>query len=148
MKVILKKDIKSVGKKGEVINASDGYARNYLFPRNLAVEATEGSMRTLQAQREEEAKKKAEELKAARELAKKMADVMVVLKVKTGENGRLFGSITSKDVAERLKEVYGIDIDKKKITIHETIKAAGVYQADVKLYTDVTAKIRVSIESL
>jgi large subunit ribosomal protein L9 len=148
MKVILKADVKGVGKKGEVINASTGYARNYLFPRNLAVEATEGSMKTLEKQRELEAQKRAEELEEARKLAKKLEGMTVEIKVKAGENGKLFGSITSKDISDSLKEQYSIDIDKKKIVLSEPIKVAGGYTSEVKVYPEVNAKLKVLVEGI
>jgi large subunit ribosomal protein L9 len=147
MKVILKSDVKGVGKKGEVVNASDGYARNFLFPRNLAVEATEGSMKTLEAQRAKEAQKKAEELAAAKELAKKISGLNLKIEVKMGENGKLFGSITSKDIAERVREQFDLDIDKKKIAMDEAIKVAGEYEVEIKVYPEVAAKLKVSIIS-
>jgi len=145
MKVILKADVKSVGKKGEVINASDGYARNFLFPRGLAVEATEGNVKSLEAVKENEKKKKAEELQKAKELAKKIEGLTVTIKAKTGENGKLFGSITSKDIAEELKKQHKIDIDKKKIALDEAIKSAGVFNVEVKVYPEVSASLKVSI---
>lgn len=148
MKVILKADVKGVGKKGEVINASTGYARNYLFPRNLAVEATEGSMKTLEKQRELEAQKRAEELEEAKKLAKKLEGMTVKIQVKAGENGKLFGSITSKDISESLKEQYSIDIDKKKIILSEPIKVAGGYTSEVKVYPEVSAKLKVMVEGI
>lgn len=148
MKVILKADVKGVGKKGEVINASTGYARNYLFPRNLAVEATEGSMKTLEKQRELEAQKKAEELEEAKKLTKKLEGMTVKMQVKAGENGKLFGSITSKDISESLKAQYGIDIDKKKIILAEPIKVAGAYTSEVKVYPEVSAKLTVMVEAI
>lgn len=145
MKVILKADVKSVGKKGEVINASDGYARNFLFPRGLAVEATEGNVKSLEAVKENEKKKKAEELQKAKELAKKIEGLTVTIKAKTGENGKLFGSITSKDIAEELKKQHKIDIDKKKVALDEAIKSAGVFNVEVKVYPEVSASLKVSI---
>lgn len=145
MKVILKADIKGVGKKGEVINASDGYARNFLFPRNLALEATEGNLASLQEKKDSEKFRKQEEFKEARELAKKLGGVTVSFKVKTGENGRLFGSITTKDIAEELKNQHGIDIDKRKIVLDEAIKSIGKYNLEVKVYPDVSAKLKVEV---
>jgi large subunit ribosomal protein L9 len=145
MKVILKQDVKSIGKKGEVINTSDGYARNFLFPRGLAVEATEGNVKNVETQKANEVKKKAEELQKAKELAKKISDYTVKIEVKTGENGKLFGSITSKDIAEEIKKQYKLDIDKKKIVLDDAIKTAGVYTVEIKIYPEVSAKIKVSI---
>lgn len=145
MKVILKADIKGVGKKGEVINTSDGYARNFLFPRNLAVEANEGNLKTYNLQKQNEAKKKAEELQAAKELAKRISELEVRLEVKAGENGKLFGSITSKDISDALKAQHKIEIDKKKIQMDEAIKVAGVYNVEVKVYPEVSTKLKVNI---
>jgi large subunit ribosomal protein L9 len=147
MKVILKADVKSVGKKGEVINASDGYARNFLFPRNLAVEATEGNMKSLENHRAKEAQKKSEELQAAREVAKKLSDLTVTIQAKSGANGKLFGSITSKEISEKLKEQHAIDIDKKKIVLDEAIKVAGTYEVEVKVYPEVSGKLKVNIQN-
>ncbi|MCX7696023.1 MAG: 50S ribosomal protein L9 [Caloramator sp.] len=145
MKVILKADIKGVGKKDEVINVSDGYARNFLFPKKFAVEATEGNLRVLEEQKAKEAEKKREEIKSAQELAKKLATLTVEVAVKVGDNGKIFGSVTSKDIADALKKQHNIDIDKKKIDLPEAIKIAGVYTVDVKIYPEVTGKLKVSI---
>lgn len=145
MKVILKADVKGVGKKGELINASDGYARNYLFPRNLAIEANEGNLKTLEHQRAKEAKKKSEELQAAKEFAKSISELEVTLRVKTGDNGKLFGSITSKDIADQLKKDHGIEIDKKKLVLEDAIKVTGTYEVDVKVYPEVHGKLKVNI---
>ncbi|MEF9935318.1 MAG: 50S ribosomal protein L9 [Clostridium sp.] len=145
MKVILKADVKGTGKKGEVINASDGYARNFLFPKGLAVEATTGNMKSHDLQKAAEAKRKAEELDAAKELAKKISDLTVSLKVKTGDNGKVFGSVTSKDIAEALEKEHGIKVDKKKVDIKDAIKTVGVYTVDVKVYPEVIGKLKVNI---
>lgn len=145
MKVILKADVKSVGKKGDIINASDGYARNFLFPKGFAVEATEGNLKSLKAIKVSEQKKKEEELKNARELAKKIEGLTVLIKVKAGENGKLFGSITSKDIADELKKQFKIEIDKKKVILEEAIKSAGAYNVEIKVYPDVVASLKVNI---
>lgn len=145
MKVILKADVKGLGKKGDIVNASDGYARNFLFPKGVAAEATEGNLRAQEAFKAKEAKKKAEEAESARELAKKISSLSIELGVKTGENGKLFGSITSKDIAEELKKQHGIDIDKKKFVLDEAIKTAGQYSIEVKVYPEITAKLKVTI---
>jgi len=144
----LKQDIKGVGKKGDVINASDGYARNYLLPRGLAIEANEGNLSMLKEKKDAEKFRKDNELKDARELAKKLSGLKVDLSVKAGENGKLFGSITSKDIAEAIKEQKGIDIDKRKIALNEAIKVTGVYDIEVKVYPGVTAKLKVEIKGL
>ena len=145
MKIILKADVKSVGKKGELINASDGYARNYLFPRDLAMEATEGNMKTLEHQKSKEAKKKGEELQNAKDFAKKLSGLEVSIKVKVGDSGKLFGSITSKDIAEQIKAQHGIEIDKKKIILEDPIKIAGTYEVEIKVYPEVHGKLKVNI---
>lgn len=145
MKVILNQDIKGVGKKGEIINASDGYARNYLFPRKLANEATEGNMTELKEKKDSEKFRKDNEAQEARELAKKLNGLSVNFDVKAGENGRLFGSITSKDIAEKIKKQHGFDVDKKKIVLDEPIKAAGVYHIEVKIYPEINAKLKVAV---
>lgn len=145
MKVILKEDIKGVGKKGELINASEGYARNYLLPRGLALEGTEGNLAMLKEKKDSQKFKKENEQKEAQDLAKKLTGIVVKFKVKAGEGGRLFGSITSKDVAEEIKKQHGFDVDKKKIVLDEPIKSAGTYNVEVKVYPEVSAKIKVEV---
>jgi len=147
MKVILLKDVKGVGKKGEVINAADGYARNFLFPRKLAEQATDSSMHILNNQKEAERRKKLAEVEAAQKLAQELSGKEIVIAVKTGENGRLFGSITGKDIADELKKQIGLDIDKKKIVI-ENIKQLGTYDTEIKLYPEISTKIKVIIKEL
>ena len=144
MKVILLKDIKSVGKKGEVINASDGYARNFLFPRKLAQEANDSNMHILNNKKENERKQKLALLEAAQKLAGELKGKEITIKAKAGESGKLFGAITSKDVAHLIKEQYNIEIDKKKIVM-DTIKLVGGYDIDVKLYPEVSTKMKVII---
>lgn len=145
MKVILKADVKGLGKKGDIVNTSDGYARNYLFPKGAATEATEGNLKVQEAIKAKEAKKKAEETESARELGKKIGGLSITISVKTGENGKLFGSITSKDIAEELKKQHGIDIDKKKFVLDEAIKTSGEYTVEVKVYPEISAKLKVVI---
>jgi large subunit ribosomal protein L9 len=145
MKVILKEDIKGVGKKGELINASDGYARNYLFPKGLAMEATEGNLAMLKEKKDAQKFKKDNERNEAQELAKKVSGLVVKFSVKTGEGGRLFGSITSKDIAEEIKKQHKIDVDKRKIVLDEPIKASGTYNLEVKVYPEISAKIKVEV---
>jgi large subunit ribosomal protein L9 len=144
MKVILLQDVKRVGKKGEVIEASDGYARNFLFPRKLAQEASDANMHILNNKKENERKQKLAELEAAQKLAGELKGKEVKITAKTGDNGKLFGAITSKDVAELIKEQYKIEIDKKKIVM-DTIKLAGGYEIDVKIYPEVSTKMKVII---
>ena len=144
MKIILLEDIKSVGKKGEVINASDGYARNYLFPRKLAQEATDGNLHIVNQKNENERKRKLSLLEAAQAKAEELKGKEVRLQVKSGEHGKLFGSITSKDIAEALKKQHNVDLDKKKIAV-EVIKQLGTYEVEIKIYPEVFTKMKVVI---
>lgn len=145
MKVILKADIKGVGKKDQIINAADGYARNYLFPKNLAVPADSGNLNNLKSKNESIAYRKNEDFKEAQAIAEKLKNITVKLEVKAGENGKLFGGVTSKEISEALKKDYKIDIDKKKVLLKETIKVAGVTVVDLKLNEGVMAKVKVQI---
>jgi large subunit ribosomal protein L9 len=144
MKVILKADVKSLGKKGDLVNASDGYARNFLFPKGLAVEANAQAMNEFN--NKEEAKKfhKAEELKAANEVKDKLDGKTFKMTAKAGANGKLFGSVTAKDVSAEIKKTINEDIDKRKITMQD-IKAFGTVQAEVKIYQGVIAKIYIQV---
>lgn len=144
MKVILLADVKSVGKKGEVINASDGYARNFLFPRKLAQEATTENLHILNQKKENERKKKLAETEAAQALAEKLRGKEVKIAAKSGEHGRLFGAITNKDVADEIKRQFNIDIDKKKVVM-DSIKQIGVYDVEVKLYSEISTKMKAVI---
>ncbi len=145
MKVILLKDVKKVGKTGDVIEASDGYARNFLFPRGLAKEATTGNMKVHDKQKAAEEKQKAEDLAKANALVEKIATFKLEMKSKGGEGGRLFGSITSKDIAEALKKQYDVKVDKKKIVLDHPIKEVGEMTIDIKVYPEVVAKLKVNI---
>jgi large subunit ribosomal protein L9 len=145
VKVILKADIKGVGKKNEVINASDGYARNYLFPKNLAVPADNQNMNVLNAKKASEQHKKNVECEKAKKIQEKMKTIVLKIKTKAGENGRIFGSITSKEIAENLDKQFKIKVDKKKIVMQEQIKALGTYVVDVKLFEGVIGKLTVSV---
>ena len=122
MKVILLEDVKNVGKKGELVNASDGYAKNFLFPKKLAVEATKSNLNDFELKQKAEAKRKKEELEQAQNMAKELENKTVTVKVKTGENGKLFGSVTNKEVAEEIVKQTGMEIDKKKVSIGDPIK--------------------------
>lgn len=144
MKVILKADIKGVGKKDEVINASDGYARNYLFPRKLAEEATANALHVVNAKKENERRKKLAELEAAQKLAAELKGKEVTIDAKAGDNGRLFGAITNKDIAEVINNKFNLSIDKKKVVVN-TIKVAGQYEVEIKLYPEVSTKMKVII---
>ncbi len=148
MKVILKQDIKGVGKKDQIINAADGYARNYLLPKNLAVAADTGNMNNLKAKKDSESFRKGEDLKEAQALAKKMKEMTLKFTVKAGENGRLFGAITTKEIAETLKKQYNIVVDKKKIVLPESIKVAGITNVDIKLNEGVVAILKVMVTTI
>ncbi|MBQ6998994.1 MAG: 50S ribosomal protein L9 [Clostridia bacterium] len=145
MKVIFMQDVKGQGKKGEEKNIADGYARNFLLPRGLAVEATAANINNLKGQKESQAYKKEQEIKAAEEIKSKLEGVTVKLSAKAGENGKLFGSITAKDIAEALKKQHNIDVDKRKIVLGSDIKTTGDLTVDAKLYPQIIGKIKVSI---
>jgi len=146
MKLILTQDVKGLGKKDDIVNVSDGYARNFLLPRNLAVEATAGNINIMNAKKEAEKKKMEKELAEAKATAQKLSNMTIVFKTKAGENGKLFGSITSKDIADKMKQTYNIDIDKKKISMTDAIKSLGTTEVEVKLYPGVSAKLTVKVE--
>lgn len=148
MKVILKADIKGVGKKNEVVNASDGYARNFLFPKNLAVEVNAENMSKLKAQNEATQFRKDTEKEEAKKVAEKLTKIMVKVQVKAGENGKIFGGVSAKDISENLEKQHKIKIDKKKIDLKETIKTLGIYNVNVKLYEGVSGEIKVDVISL
>ena len=146
MKVILKKDVKGLGKTEDLVNVSDGYARNYLFPRGLAAEASAGNINIMNTKKEAEKSRKDRELAQAKELAAKLKELVVTIKTKSGENGKLFGSITSKDITDKLKKDFNIDIDKKKMVLPEPIKAVGNFEIEIKLYPEISGKLAVKIE--
>ena len=147
MKVILLDNIKGVGKKDEIINASDGYARNYLLPKKLAVEANSEILSKLNNKKESANYRKDVEKQNAEELAKKIKGIMLKIKVKAGENGKIFGGVTSKEISENLKSQYNFIVDKKKIDLKETIKTLGEFNIDIKLYEGVVASLRVEVIS-
>lgn len=144
MKVILLQDVKNMGKKGDVIEASDGYARNFLFPKKLAEQANNGNLHVLNAKKENERKKKLAELEEAQKLAAELKGKEITIKSKVGDTGKLFGAITNKDVAALINTQFKLAIDKKKV-IMDTIKIAGTYDVEIKLYPEVTAKMKVVI---
>lgn len=144
MKVILLADVKNLGKKGEVINTSDGYARNFLFPRKLASEATQENLHVLNAKKETERRKKLAEIEEAQRVAEKLKNKELKLTTKTGDSGRLFGAITSKDISELIKKQFQVEIDKKKIVM-DTLKQVGTYEIEVKIYPEVSTKMKVVI---
>jgi len=144
MKVIFLQDVKGQGKKGEVKEVSEGYARNYLFPRGLATEATKGNLKTLEVRKQSEERRKQQEKEEAEQLGKRLEQMTVVIRAKAGEGGRLFGAITSKQVAEALAKE-GIEIDKRKIELEEPIRALGVTKVPVRLHPQVRATISVQV---
>ena len=145
MKVILNADVKGLGKKGELVNASDGYARNFLFPKNLAVEANAGAMNELKNREASKAHHIAEEKAAATAAANKVEGKTVVLHAKAGSNGKLFGAITSKEIAAEINKTFGVEVDKKKVTSSD-IKSYGEFTAEIKFYNGITAKVTVKVE--
>ena len=146
MKVILLQDVKALGKKGEVVNVNDGYARNFILPKKLGVEANGKNLNDLKLQKNNEAKVAQEHLEAAKKLAEELKAGKVVLTMKVGEGGRTFGSVSSKEIAEAVKEQMHLDIDKKKIQLKEQIKTLGTHIVSVKLHPEVTAELNVSVK--
>lgn len=147
MKVILLENIKGVGKKDEIINASDGYAQNFLFPKKLALEANKENLAKLKAKQDATSYKKGVEKQEAEKIVAKLKELTLQIKVKAGDNGKIFGGVTSKEISEELNHQYKIDIDKKKIILQETIKNLGVFNVEVKLYEGVIGKINVNVIS-
>ena len=146
MKVILLQDVKALGKKGEVVDVNDGYARNFILPKKLGVEANGKNLNDLKLQKNNEAKVAQEHLDAAKKLAEELKAGKVVLTMKVGEGGRTFGSVSSKEIAEAVKEQMHLDIDKKKIQLKEQIKTLGTHIVSVKLHPEVTAELNVSVK--
>lgn len=147
MIVILNRDVKGTGKAGDVVKVSDGYARNMLLPKGYAKEATEGNIRNLEKQKAIAEEKKAEEKAQAEAQAEEINKVSVKIKTKAGDGGKIFGSITSKDIAEALEQQHGISVDKKKILLNSPIKQTGETAVDIKLYFEVSAQLKVVVEA-
>lgn len=145
MIVILKRDVKGTGKAGEVVKVSDGFARNMLLPKGYAVEATDGNVRSLEKQKALQAKKEAEEKAEAEKIAGVLKEKTIVIKTKAGEGGRLFGSITTKDISDAIKDQLGMNIDKKKIQMNGTVKQIGHFDVEIKLYQGVKGNLGVDI---
>ena len=146
MKVILLQDVKSLGKKGEIVNVNDGYARNFILPKKMGVEATGKNLNDLMLQNNIVKKVAQEQLEAAKVLAEKLGQGKVELAIKVGEGGRAFGSVSSKEIAAAVKEQMGLDVDKKKIQLKETIKSLGTHIVPVKLHPEVTAELKVTVK--
>lgn len=148
MKVILKQDVKELGKKDSLVNVSDGYAKNYLLPRGIAVEATAGNVNEMKNKQKALADKQQRELDAAKQTKDALSGKSVTLKVKAGENGKLFGAVAGKDIAEAAAAQLGINIDKKKIVLSDPIKTTGTHSVQAKLHAGVTAEIKVIVEGI
>lgn len=145
MKIILLEDVKALGKKGEIVNVSDGYARNAILPKKLGVEATSKNLNDLKLKNQHADKVAAENLMKAKELAGVIREKKVVVKIKTGEGGRIFGSVSTKEIAQAAREQTGLELDKKKMLLPEAIKALGTYEVPVKLHPQVTTKLMVQV---
>ena len=147
MEVIFVKDLKGQGKAGEKKNISDGYAKNFLIPKGYAVEATAANLNNLKGKKDSEAFKKQQELEHATELKNKLDQITLKIYAKAGDNGKIFGSVTSKDISEHLSKEYSLNVDKKKIVLPDGIKELGTFSIDVKLYPSVSGKIKVVVEN-
>ena len=146
MKVILKEDVKGLGKKEDMVNVSDGYARNFLMPRGIAVEASKDNLNIMKTRKEAERTKKDRDKSHAQTVAAKLEGQGVLLKSKAGENGRLFGSITSKDIVEALKIQHRLEVDKKKVALDEPFKTLGEHNVDIKLHSGISVSLKVTVE--
>lgn len=145
MNVIFIKDLKGQGKAGDKKNISDGYAKNFLIPKGYAIEATAANLNNLKGKQDSQQYQKEQDIKAANEMKAALEDITVVIKTKSGDNGKLFGSVTSKDIADELKKQHSVTIDKKKIVLPDGIKEVGKFSVDVKLYPSITGKINVEV---
>ena len=145
MKIILLEDVKTLGKKGDIVNVSDGYARNAILPKKLGVEATAKNLNGLKLQNQHADKVAAENLEKAKELAREVEQQKVVIKIKSGDGGKIFGSVSTKEIAQAAKEQTGLDLDKKKMQLTDPIKALGTYEVPVKLHPQVTTKLTVQV---
>lgn len=146
MKVILLQDVKSLGKKGEIVSVNDGYARNFILPKKLGIEANSKNMNDLKLQKSNQEKIAKENLEAAKKLAQELAKGQVELAIKVGEGGKAFGSVSNKEIAEAVKEQMNLDIDKKKIQLKEALKTLGEHQVPIKLHSEVTAQLKVVVK--
>ena len=147
MKVILLDDVKSLGKKGEIVNVNDGYARNFILPKKLGLEATSKNLNDLKLQKQNDEKVAQEKLDAAKALAEEIKEKSITVKIQAGVEGKVFGSISSKEIATEAKKQLNMDIDKKKIVIPDAIKSLGTYNVNIKLHKDVTATLTVKVEA-
>ena len=145
MKVVLLQDVKALGKKDDVVDVSDGYARNFLFPKGLAVEATKGKLNEISQKNRALENKKRQEMEEAKALAERLSKIEVAIKTKAGAGGKLFGSITAKDIADIIKKEHKIEIDKKKIVLDDAIKSLGTQEVEIKVYPEISAKVKVTV---
>ena len=145
MEIVLLEDVKALGKKGQIVKVNDGYARNFILPKKLGVEATSKNLNDLKLQKANAAKVAAEHLAAAKELAEKLADLSVTVSIKAGEGGRAFGSVSGKEIAQAAKEQLNMEIDKKKLVLPEPLKTFGTHQVSIKLHKDVTGTLAVKV---
>ncbi|HEY8463142.1 MAG TPA: 50S ribosomal protein L9 [Bacillota bacterium] len=145
MKVILQNDIRSLGKKGDIKEVADGYARNYLIPKGLAIEATAGNVKMVSQQKEQAIKKDLKDAAEAQQLAERLNGTTITFKTKAGEGGRLFGSITAKDIAEQIRKIFKVELDKRKLEIDDSIKTLGSHPVKVHLYKGIVAEITVNV---
>lgn len=148
MEIILIQDVKDLGKKGQIVKVSDGYARNFILPKKLGLEATKKNLNDLKLQKMAEEKRQKEILDEAKEFAKKLEELTVVLKIKAGEGGRSFGSVSTKEIVAAMKDQFSLDIDKKKLQLNDPIKSAGSYTVPIKLHPQVTAEVKVKVEAV
>lgn len=145
MQVVLLEDVKALGKKGQIVNVNDGYARNFILPKKLGIEATAKNLNDLKLQKANEEKLAAEQLKAAKDLAATLAEKSITLSIKAGEGGRAFGSVSSKEIAKAITDQLGLEIDKKKLVLPEPLKTFGTHEVPIKLHRDVTGKLAVKV---
>lgn len=145
MKVVLLQDVKALGKKDDVVDVSDGYARNFLFPKGLAVEATKGKLNEISQKKSALENKKRQEMEEAKALAERLSKIEVAIKTKAGAGGKLFGSITAKDIADIIKKEHKIEIDKKKIVLDDAIKSLGTQEVEIKVYPEISAEVKVTV---
>lgn len=148
MEVILLEDVKSLGKKGDVVKVSDGYARNYILPKKMGLEATQKNLNDLKLQKAAEERRQKEIYEEAKQLAEKIQEGMIILTIKSGEGGRTFGSVSTKEIASAIKEQMGYEIDKKKLTLAEPLKNVGTFTVPIKLHPKVTAQLKVQVKGI
>ncbi len=145
MDIVLLEDVKALGKKGQIVKVNDGYARNFILPKKLGMEANTKNLNDLKLQKANEAKIAADQLEAAKELGKKIEEASITLTIRAGEGGRAFGSVSGKEIAQAITSQLGLDIDKKKLVLPEPLKTFGTHEVPVKLHKDVTAKLNVKV---